>query len=398
MHLTRRFSVRAALLISLVVSVTLLSTRIQADTAFCGGQFITVPFTDVAGNLFFCSIAEAYFSGLTNGTTPTTYSPNQNVPRDQMAAFITRTLDQSLKRGSQRAVLDQNWTIQTANNLTSTTVLTGPLLVRSDGTDLWVANNGSHAVSRVRASDGKLLDTWTGATDAHGVLCAMGKVFVTGASSPDGKLYQIDPKQTAGAVTTLSSGLDEGPRGIAFDGQRIWTANSGGSVSIITLNPIIVTNVTTGFTFPNGLVYDGTNIWVTDYLDGKVKKLDSNGSILTSIFIGNGPNHPAFDGINIWVPNNLANTVSVVRALGALSGTVLATLTGNGLNGPRQAAFDGERILVTNDADSVSLWKASDLSPIGTFPTGVSTEPWGACSDGINFWITFRLVNKLARF
>src|SRR5437879_1366217 len=106
MHLTRLFAVRATLLISLMVSVTLLSTRMQADTAFCGGQFITVPFTDVAGNLFFCPIAEAYFSGLTNGTTPTTYSPSQNVPREQMAAFITRTMDQSLKRGSGRASLD----------------------------------------------------------------------------------------------------------------------------------------------------------------------------------------------------------------------------------------------------------------------------------------------------
>ena len=398
MHLTKRIRFRATLLLSLVVSLALLSCRAQADVAFCGGQFISVPFTDVAGNPFFCQIAEAYFSGLTNGTTATTYTPSQNVPREQMAAFVTRTLDQSLKRGSQRAPLEQNWTIQTPNNLTSTTVFTGPLQVKSDGADVWVANNGSHFVSRVRASDGKLLDTWTGATDAYGVLCAMGKVFVTGASSTDGKLYQIDPRQTAGAVTTLSSGLDVGPRGIAFDGQRIWTANSGGSVSIITLNPIIVINVGNGFTFPNGLVYDGSNIWVTDYSDGKIKKLDSNGNILTSTVTGSGPSHPTFDGTNIWVPNNVANTVAVVRAVGALSGTVLATLTGNGLNGPRQAAFDGERILVTNDADSVSLWKASDLSLIGNFPTGAGTEPWGACSDGINFWITFRLVNKVVRF
>jgi hypothetical protein len=35
---------------------------------------------------------------------------------------------------------------------------------------------------------------------------------------------------------------------------------------------------------------------------------------------------------------------------------VLPTLTGNGLNGPVQAAFDGQRILVTDKSgDSVSL-------------------------------------------
>ena len=47
---------------------------------------------------------------------------------------------------------------------------------------------------------------------------------------------------------------------------------------------------------------------------------------------------------------------------------VLATLTGNELNGPWTAAFDGERILVTNSVGStVSLWKAADLTPLPEF-------------------------------
>jgi len=62
-----------------------------------------LPFTDVMGSPFFCQIAEAFFSGLTNGTSATTFSPSQNVTREQMAAFTTRTMDQSLKRGSRRA-------------------------------------------------------------------------------------------------------------------------------------------------------------------------------------------------------------------------------------------------------------------------------------------------------
>ena len=109
--------------------------------------------------------------------------------------------------------------------------------------------------------------------------------------------------------------------------------------------------------------------------------------------------HIPFDGINIWVPNLNSNSVSVVRATGGLAGTVLATLTGNGLAGPTQAAFDGERILITNaGANSVSLWKASDLSSIGTFSTGTFTSPFGVCSDGLNFWITLNAPGHLARF
>jgi hypothetical protein len=75
------------------------SSRLNADTGTCGGASVTLPFVDVSGgSIFFCSIAEAYFSGLTIGTDPTHYSPAANVPREQMAAFVTRTMDQSVER------------------------------------------------------------------------------------------------------------------------------------------------------------------------------------------------------------------------------------------------------------------------------------------------------------
>src|SRR5947207_2829143 len=179
------------------------------------------------GSQFFCQIAEAYFSGLTNGTSATTYSPNATVPREQMAAFVTRTMDQSLKRGSRRAALNQYWTPTSTNGFGFTTVGPSPQLVESDGADLWVADDTDGSVSRVRASDGTRLATWTGATNATGVLSAKGLIFVTGRSSP-GVLYQIDPTLPIAVVTTLASTLGDNPVGIAFDGARIWTANSSG--------------------------------------------------------------------------------------------------------------------------------------------------------------------------
>jgi hypothetical protein len=78
---------------------------------------------------------------------------------------------------------------------------------------------------------------------------------------------------------------------------------------------------------------------------------------------------------------------------------LLATLIGNGLSSPFQAAFDGQRVLVTNAiGNSVSMWNAADLTPIGSFSTGANTFPGGVCSDGINFWITLLGVSQLARF
>src|SRR6476661_2101387 len=139
MKRNHRLTIRAAIVMALMLVITLASSRLRADTGTCGGATVTLPFTDVMGNLFFCQIAEAYFSGLTNGTTPTTFSPNDSVPRDQAAALITRTLDQSLKRGSRRAALKQFWTPTSPDGIGLTTVGTLPELLDSDGADLWVA-------------------------------------------------------------------------------------------------------------------------------------------------------------------------------------------------------------------------------------------------------------------
>jgi hypothetical protein len=402
MTLNRIMRIRVSVLISLMICLSILSSRIQADTGTCGGVTITLPFNDVMASPFFCQIAAAYFSGLTNGTTATTYSPTTEVTREQMAAFISRTLDQSLKRGSKRAATEQWFTPQTAGNLTLTTVGAFPQQVKFDGSDLWVSNFTAGTVTRVRANDGSVLGTWSGAQNANGLVCALGKVFITGATTP-GNLYMLDPTQAPGAVTTLSSSLGGNSFGIAFDGTRIWTANNSGSVSLVSLNPTSVTTVSTGFTSPFGALYDGANIWVTDQ-DGTIKKLDSSGAILQSITVGASPRFPVFDGTNIWVPNRDSSSVSVVRVKDAVgnplaSAFLLATLTGNGLNQPITAAFDGERILVTNlIGNSVSLWKAADLTPLGTFPTGAATQPAGACSDGLNFWILLSQTGKLARF
>jgi hypothetical protein len=57
---------------------------------------------------------------------------------------------------TRRAALDQWWTPQTANNWALTTVGVEPVLLKSDGADIWVANYGG-TVSRVRASDGTVV-------------------------------------------------------------------------------------------------------------------------------------------------------------------------------------------------------------------------------------------------
>ncbi len=60
---------------------------------------------------------------------------------------------------------------------------------------------------------------------------------------------------------------------------------------------------------PYGVVFDGTNIWVTSG-DGFVDQFRvSDGTLLQAIFVG-GPTGIAFDGANIWVASTGFNQVS----------------------------------------------------------------------------------------
>lgn len=373
----------------LAVALSILAGGASSVLGTCG------PFTDSAADTFCPFVLEVFYLGITTGTTSTTYDPTANVTRLQMAAFLSRTVDRVLLRGSKRAALDQFWTSPALGN---TTVGPSPVGIKSDGTDVWVADSSDGTVRRVRGSDLKVLDTWTGAANARGVVCLAGKVLVSGAISQGGpgQLYFIDPLLPPGAVTVVASNLGNVARGLAIDGVRIWTANNG-SVSIVTpadTIPWTTTTVTTGFGNMYGPTFDGTSIWVTHNGLNTLLKLNSAGAILQTVTVGLSPTFPLYDGTSLWVPNSGAASISIVRPG---SGAVLATLTGNGLSQPFAAAFDGQRVLVTSiDTTFVSLWKAADLTPLGNFDLG--DLPNRICSDGTNFWISLSAAGQVVRF
>lgn len=385
---------RAMVLVLTVVVLTTASRFVQADTANCGGALTTLPFTDVsASNPFFCSIAQAYFTGLTNGTSPTTYNPSDTVTRGQMAAFITRTQDSALKRGSRRASAGQWATPQNVSLLNISYVDNGPQFNCFDGEDIWVANFLGDSVTRVHASDGRGLGTWTGANAANNTITAAGFIYVIGRENP-GKLYRIDPSQAPGAVTLVESNLGSLPVSITYDGLNLWTANVGtgpglGSITRYNLVSDIATTIGTGFNQPVGIVFDGKDLWVVDGGDDALYRVNAaHGAIIETLdmeTITSPIAIPAFDGSNIWVP--VTDGLKIVST--SAPARLLATLSGNGLGSDNLAvAFDGERMMVTNHGGTtVSLWKASSLTPLGNLNLGTGKSPGGVCSDGLHFWI-----------
>ena len=100
-----------------------------------------------------------------------------------MAAFLSRTVDGVLKRGSRHAALGRFWLPASSDavGLAPPSGGTNPsVLWKSDGADVW-ATLSAFSLARAGA-DGKLLGTWTASGARLGVLAAFGRVIVAGAS------------------------------------------------------------------------------------------------------------------------------------------------------------------------------------------------------------------------
>ncbi len=68
-------------------------------------------------------------------------------------------------------------------------------------------------------------------------------------------------------------------------------------------SPYTVTQITVGNT-PHSLVYDGAHIWVSNYTDNTLTRIDPETNATTTIDVsslGTGPRHLDFDGANIWI-------------------------------------------------------------------------------------------------
>ncbi len=291
-----------------------------------------------------------------------------------MAAFLSRTVDGVLKRGSRRAALDQFWTPQNAAVLGLTTVgrhsaarrvrRGGPLGRRTS------AAHASRACARATAScsrPGRERPTRVG------VLVGDGTGLRDGQTRARAALPDRPEPAAPGAVTTVASNLGTTSDGIAFDGARIWTANTGaGSVSIVTPGatiPWTVTTVTAGFAHPLGVALRRRERLDHGQAPGTLLKLDSAGAILQTVTVGSAPRSPSSTARTSGCPNSgvrsrLGRPRLQRRGPGDADGQ-------RSERAPIGAAFDGQRVLVTNlGGDSVSLWKAADLTPLGSFSTG----------------------------
>jgi len=174
-----------------------------------------------------------------------------------------------------------------------------------------------------------------------------------------------------------------GPLGMCFDGANIWVANFGnGTVSKV--------NASTGATIAtygaaietSGICFDGVSIWVASYFFNEVVKLNaSTGAVIGFYNVGTHPYSVCFDGSSIWTANRDSTNVT---KLNANTGAVIGTYSVGTL--PSAVCFDGSSIWVANfGSGNVSKLNPTNGVVLGTYNAG--TGPYGICFDGASIWV-----------
>lgn len=262
-----------------------------------------------------------------------------------------------------------------------------PTGIAFDGENLWVANVGGNAITKLRPSDGTILATYA-VPDPYVIAYDGANLWTTDCNGH--AVTKIRP--TDGSVLG-SFPVGSCSTALVFDGANIWVG-AHNIVKVRASDGAILGSFDIGNTGSNssqGIAFDGTNIWASNTGTNSapqqtVTKLSRDGHILGVFNVGSAPEAMAFDGFSIWVSNNNSGTVSQLRAS---DGLTLGTFTVGTL--PNGIGFDGANIWVANSAsNSVTRIRVSPLGvgprsqtfAVGSFPVN------GVAFDGANVWVT----------
>jgi len=91
-----------------------------------------------------------------------------------------------------------------------------------DGFNLWIANYSGNTVTKLRASDGKVLATTSVGPNPYGVAFDGTYIWVTSSGSGTVSKLQVGDGSVLG---TFAVGVT--PVAVAFDRTNIWVANAG---------------------------------------------------------------------------------------------------------------------------------------------------------------------------
>jgi YVTN family beta-propeller protein len=242
---------------------------------------------------------------------------------------------------------------------------------------LWVAEPDRGVVARLSLSDGSVADpTIRVGTSPSGVAYGAGSIWVTNAG--DGTVSRIDPSTNEVSQTLHDVGTQ--PSAIAFGDGALWVTDAIGA-RLLEVDP--ATGWSQGVQLagqPSGVAFTPQGVWVSIAPAG-VARVDPTD--LSVVFryqnVGNGPTvvRPAFG--SIWVANYADGTVS---RLDPATGRLQATIPVSG--GPNALAVASGSLWVADEfTSSISAIDPATSSVRRTLPVGGSAASLTADAGGL---------------
>ena len=95
-----------------------------------------------------------------------------------------------------------------------------------DGANIWVTNQNSNSVTKLRANDGAVLGQFGVGGNPVGVAFDGANIWVANGGSSNVTKLRASDGALQGTFPVVGGGSG-GPQGIAFDGANIWVTSSG---------------------------------------------------------------------------------------------------------------------------------------------------------------------------
>jgi sugar lactone lactonase YvrE len=270
-----------------------------------------------------------------------------------------------------------------------------PIAITMDSVNIYVADIFNSSVRKVRISDG-FTSTLASITGPHGVATDGSNVYVTSYNTH--KVFKVSI--LSGTVTTLA--------GTGVSGDVIGPA------------------ATAQFNTPTYLTTDGTCVYVSDRVNGKIKQIDiatGNVTTVSSGFVF--PDGIATDGTNIYVADTNAHKVyrvlistgvkTLIAGTGVAGGADNATGTSATLNAPYGITVDGSfiyvlegtgkrfrRISATSPYAVVTIVAQSNGYADGVFGTAQFCAGGANCdssitTDGVTLYMADRYTHSIRK-
>jgi DNA-binding beta-propeller fold protein YncE len=262
-----------------------------------------------------------------------------------------------------------------------------PLLMASDGQNIWVTNSGTgsgggvnNQVTIIRQNDGAIIDTLTVGIWPDGITYDGTYMWI--------RHWQgVSKIRAADRVTvdTYPVGVWDG--GVLFDGKSIWVTDGFTQQNLFELDPqngTIISEhalpaIPMGY---GGMAFDGENLWICSG-KGAIKFSPQSDQVVGTY--GNACGGIVFTGR--YIVTGLEK--NAIQMINPKTGRVVTTRSIQG-NPGWQLTFDGQAIWIPlHGTGKVLKIDANNGRTIGSYDT-FGTTPLGAFFDGTNVWITKR--------